>query len=66
MQNPYIVAQMCLIGAVLIGRNASLIVRFFAFFEFHALSPVPLPIYQPFHVVVGWSICFPLRYCNNV
>ena len=34
MQNPYIVTQMCLIGAVLIGRNASLIVRFFVFLNF--------------------------------
>ena len=44
MQNPYVVAQMCLIGAVLIDRNAPLIVRFFVFLNFgprHLLSCLP-------------------------
>ena len=44
MQNPYVVAQMCLIGAVLIDRNAPLIVRFFVFLNFwhcHLLPRLP-------------------------
>ena len=44
MQNPYVVAQMCFVGAVLIDRNAPLIVRFFVFLNFgprHLLSCLP-------------------------